>query len=66
MFLEDRDAGAVYPVTADGIYHGKPAGRNLGLDFVYEPEKTGFVKLRFAVDQGIVDVTDGKDEVSHG
>ena len=33
-------AGAVYPVTADGIYHGKPAGRNLGLDFVYEPEKT--------------------------
>ncbi len=53
--------GAVYPVTADGIYHSKPAGRNLGLDFVYEPEKLIRV-LRFAVDQGIVHVTDGKDE----
>ena len=39
MFLEDRDAQE-HPVTADGIYHGKPAGRNFGLDFVYEPKKT--------------------------
>ena len=34
-----RCTGAVYPVTADGIYYCKSAGRDFGLDFVYEPEK---------------------------
>ena len=54
-------AGAVYPVTADGIYHANLPGEIS--DWTLYTNRRKLIRvLRFAVDQGMVDVTDGKDE----
>ncbi len=56
-----RCTGAVYHITADGIYHSKSAGKIS--DWTLYTNRRKLIRvMRFAADQGLIGVTDGKDE----